>query len=59
MMLTGKEVAEIRRILGKIESADARGMKRYFATNQIRNIRLLLSRAEKRENDSLFKKQNI
>lgn len=54
MMLTVKEVAEIRRILGRIESADARGMKRYFATNQIRNIRLILNRAERRERNTIF-----
>ena len=54
MILSEKEVKTIREYLIKIEQKERKGMKRYYATNQIRNIRQILNRAERREKDTLL-----
>ena len=54
MTLSEREVKAIRDYLAKIELKDAKGMRRYFATNQIRNIRQILNRAERREKNTLI-----
>ena len=54
MTLSEKEVKAIRDCLSRIELKDAKGMNRYFATNQIRNIRQILNRAERREKNELI-----
>ena len=54
MILSEKEVKAIKDYLTKIEQKDRKGMNRYYATNQIRNIRQILNRAEKREKDTLL-----
>lgn len=54
MILSNKEVKAIREYLIKIEQKDRVGMNKYYATNQIRNIRQILNRAERREKDTLL-----
>ena len=54
MTLSEKEVRAIRDYLSRIELKDAKGMNKYFATNQIRNIRQILNRAERREKNTLL-----
>jgi hypothetical protein len=55
MILSEKEVKSIRDCLARVEQWDTRGMKRkHFATNQVRNIRLILNRAERREKNTLL-----
>lgn len=54
MILSEREVKAIRECLTKIELKDAKGMNRYFATNQIRNIRQILVKAERREKNALL-----
>ena len=57
-MITQKEAHQLREMLLMID----RSLQKKSTTTKVRtltrNMRLLLSRAEKRENDSLFKKNN-
>lgn len=54
MHFSGKEIDEIRRRLANIDRADRTGAKRNYIGNQLRNIRLILSRAERREKNTLL-----
>lgn len=54
MILSNSEVSAIKECLIRIEQKDRVGMNRYYATNQIRNIRKILNRAERREKGRLL-----
>ena len=54
MHFSEKEIDEIRRRLANIDRADRAGAKRNYICNQVRNIRLILSRAERREKNTLL-----
>ena len=54
MYFADKEIDAIRRYLANIDRADRAGAKRNYISNQVRNIRLLLSRAERREKNTLL-----
>lgn len=54
MILTDREIDEIRRRLTSIDIAERRGAKKNYIANQVRNIRLILSRAERREKNTLL-----
>lgn len=54
MILTNKEIDGIRHRLSCIERAEREGAKKNYIANQIRNIRLVLTRAERREKNTLL-----
>jgi hypothetical protein len=54
MYFADKEIEAIRRYLANIDRADRSGCRRNYISNQVRNIRLLLSRAERREKNTLL-----
>lgn len=55
MTLSEKEVKAIKDSLARIEQWDVKGVKRkHLATNQVRTIRLILTRAERREKNTLL-----
>lgn len=54
MVLSEKEVKRIRDILRRIETADKNKAKKHYYFNQARNIRMILSNAERREKDTLI-----
>ena len=54
MILTDREIEEIRRRLANIDIAEKRGARKNYIANQVRNIRLILSRAERREKNTLL-----
>ena len=54
MILSEKEVKRIRDTLQRIETADRNGAKRHYFSNQVRSIRLILNRAERREKGKLL-----
>ena len=54
MILSEKEVKRIRDILQRIENAERNGAKRHYFSNQVRSIRLILNRAERREKGRLL-----
>lgn len=54
MNISEKEILFIREHLSKIERMDAKGMRKYYATNQIRHIRQMLNRIERRGKKTLL-----
>lgn len=54
MNLSNKELSAIREYLLKIERSDIVRARKYYVSNQVRNIRLILNRAERREKDTLL-----
>ena len=54
MFLTDRETEEIRLRLSNIDKAERKGAKKNYIANQIRNIRLVLTKAERREKDTLL-----
>ena len=54
MILSEKEVKRIRDTLQRIENAERNGAKRRYFSNQVRSIRLILNRAERREKGKLL-----
>lgn len=54
MILSEKEVKRIRDTLQRIENADKKGVRRHYYFNQVRSIRLILNRAERREKGKLL-----
>lgn len=54
MILSEKEVKRIRDTLRRVEIADKTGAKRNYLSNQVRSIRLILNRAERREKGKLL-----
>lgn len=54
MILSNKEIDTIRALLANIEKADRVTVRKYYLTNQVRNIRLILSKAERREKHTLL-----
>lgn len=54
MFLSDKEINEIKARLANIEKADKIGVKKNYLANQVRNIRLMLVRAERREKNTLL-----
>ena len=57
-MITQKEAHQLREMLLMIDQSLQKKSTTTKVRTLTRKMRLLLSRAEKRENDSLFKKQN-
>lgn len=57
-MITQKEVHQLREMLLMIDQSLQKKSTTTKVRTLTRKMRLLLSRAEKRENDSLFKKNN-
>lgn len=54
MILSNSEVSAIKEYLTRIEQKERVGMRKYYATNQIRNIRKILNKAERREKGRLL-----
>ena len=54
MILSEKEIMAIKNCLARIEKKDRVGMNKYYATNQLRTIRQILTRAERREKNILI-----
>lgn len=54
MILSAKEVSEIRSRLANIEKAERIGIKKNYLANQVRHIRLLLAKADRREKNTIF-----
>lgn len=54
MFLSDKEVDAIRKRLANIERAEKMGIKKNYLTNQVRQVRLMLIRAERREKNTLL-----
>ena len=54
MFISKKEFDAIMARLANIERAERMGAKKNYYTNQVRNIRLVLRRAERRAKDTLL-----
>lgn len=54
MFLSDKEIEAIRVRLANIEKAERIGVKKNYLTNQVRQIRLMLQKAERREKYTLL-----
>lgn len=54
MILSSKEAKLLRDYLFKIDNASRTGAKKNYITNQVRNIRLILNRADRREQNTIF-----
>ena len=54
MILSDKEVARLRKLLTEIDKGLCKKAYKSFVVNRIRNIRLMLSKAERREKHTLL-----
>lgn len=54
MFLSNKEIDTIRTLLSNIDTAERQGARKHYIANQVRNIRLVLSKAERREKNKLL-----
>jgi hypothetical protein len=53
MILSDKEVIRLRKLLLEIDHGLAKKAYRSYVGNRVRNIRLMLSKAERREKNTL------
>lgn len=56
MILSDAEVVKLRKLLMEIDSGFTKKRVKPYVTNRTRNIRLMLSKAERREKNTLFTK---
>lgn len=54
MILSDSEVARLRKLLMEIDKGLAKKVYKSYVQNRTRNIRLMLSRAERREKHTLL-----
>ena len=54
MILSNREIDAIRLRLSNIDKAIRLGARKNYIANQVRNIRLMLSKAERREKNTLL-----
>lgn len=54
MILSDKEVARLRKLLREVDSEAGGKSRKAYIQNRTRNIRLMLSRAERRERNTLL-----
>lgn len=54
MYISDKEFTQIVTRLANIDKADKAGARRHYISNQVRQIRLLLNKAERREKNTLL-----
>ena len=54
MILSDKEVARLRKLLREVDSEAGGKSRKAYIQNRTRNIRLMLSRAERREKNTLL-----
>lgn len=54
MVLSDKEVAKIRKLLMEIDTGLEKKAYKSYTRNRIRNIRLMLQRADRREKNALL-----
>jgi hypothetical protein len=54
MLLSEKEVTKLRKLLSEIDQGFTKKRVKPYVTNRTRNIRLMLTKAERREKDTLL-----
>ena len=59
MVLSDKEVARLRTLLMEIDKGLCKKTYKSFVGNRVRNIRLMLTRAERREKNTIFNQDKI
>lgn len=59
MTLSDKEVARLRTLLLEIDKRLCKKAYRSFVGNRVRNIRLMLTKAERREKNTIFNQDKL